>query len=69
MLDELEARAGGVKPAMALLGMSQNSYYTLRRGGKPMQPWIEYSIEAHLRLNKSTFAALLKERQTVDMAA
>ena len=62
MLNELEQRAGGVQPAIALLGVSQNRYYKYRSDKATMPRYIAYSIESNLKLPKKAFTELLERR-------
>ena len=62
MLNELETKAGGVQPAIKLLGVSQASYYSYRNGTLTMPVYIECSIIAHLHLSNKNFKLALERR-------
>ena len=63
MICDIEARAGGVQPAIRLLGVSQANWYDYRAGRRPVPKYVEASIWAHLRLSDRAIRARLKETE------
>ena len=55
VIKTLEARAGGVQPAIQLLGVSQAMYYDYRSGRREIPTYIHHSIQAHLALSNRAF--------------
>ncbi len=61
LIDDIEARAGGVEQAFTMLGVSQSAWYRYRSAGI-LPIVVLYSVEAHLMLKPKDFEFLKVSR-------
>ena len=58
-IERIENRAGGVQPAIALLGVSQARWYDYRSGRVDPPDYIKASVRAHLLLSDRAIKRLV----------